>query len=34
MCDGSVTFVTDGIDYDMYRFLSTRNGSELIEGFH
>ncbi|MEO2049517.1 MAG: DUF1559 domain-containing protein [Pirellulales bacterium] len=33
MCDGSATFVTDGIDYDTYRFLSTRNGGELIKGF-
>ena len=30
MCDGSVRFVTDGIDYDTYRFLSTRNEGELI----
>ncbi len=33
MCDGSVVFITDGIDYDMYRFLSTRNGDELIDEF-
>lgn len=33
LCDGSVAFMTDGIDYDIYRFLSTRNGSELVSNF-
>jgi len=32
LCDGSVKFITDGIDYDTYRFLSTRNGGETTDG--
>ena len=31
--DGSVTFINDGIDFDTYRFLSTRNGGELVTGY-
>jgi len=33
LVDGAVAFVADGIDYDTYRFLSTRNGGELVTGF-
>lgn len=33
LLDGSVTFINDGIDFDTYRFLSTRNGGELVTGF-
>jgi prepilin-type processing-associated H-X9-DG protein len=28
MADGSVHFITDGIDHNLYRGLSTRNGGE------
>jgi prepilin-type N-terminal cleavage/methylation domain-containing protein len=31
--DGSVSFVTDSIDFDTYRFLSTRNGEEVVSGY-
>jgi len=33
LADGSVTFIVDGINYDTYRFLSTRNGEELLVDF-
>lgn len=33
MLDGSVVFINDGIDFDTYRFLSTRNGEELVQDF-
>ena len=33
MLDGSTVFIEDGIDFDTYRFLSTRNGEELVSGF-
>ena len=33
MLDGSGVFIDDGIDFDIYRFLSTRNGEELVTGF-
>ena len=28
--DGSVHFLSDSIDFDLYRFLSTRNGEEVV----
>lgn len=31
--DGSTTFIEDRIDFDTYRFLSTRNGEELVSDF-
>jgi len=31
LCDGSVQFLTDSIDMDLYRALSTMRGSEVIE---
>ena len=31
--DGTVAFINEGIDYDVYRGLSTRNGNELVQGF-
>lgn len=34
LVDGSVTFINDSIDFDVYRFLSTRNGGELVSGFN
>jgi prepilin-type processing-associated H-X9-DG protein len=30
MADGSVHFINEGIDHDMYRGLSTRNGGEVV----
>ena len=33
MLDGSGVFIDDGIDFDIYRFLSTRNGGEIVSGF-
>ena len=33
LVDGSVRFIPDGIDFDTYRFLSTRNGEEVIPEF-
>ena len=30
LIDGTVAFINDGIDYDIYRALSTRNGGELV----
>lgn len=33
LLDGAVTFVNDSIDFDTYRFLSTRNGDEVVTGF-
>ena len=31
--DGSAAFINDSIDFDVYRFLSTRNGEELVSGY-
>jgi len=31
--DGSVAFINDDVDFDVYRFLSTRNGDELVTGY-
>ena len=31
--DGSTAFINDSIDFDVYRFLSTRNGEELVSGY-
>ena len=33
MLDGSTVFINDSIDFDTYRFLSTRNGEEIVSGF-
>lgn len=33
MLDGSTIFIEDAIDFDTYRFLSTRNGEEIVTGF-
>ena len=33
MLDGSTVFIDDSIDFDIYRFLSTRNGEELVTDF-
>ena len=30
MLDGSTRFVEDAVDFDIYRFMSTRNGEELL----
>ena len=32
MLDGSGRFVEDAIDFDIYRFMSTRNGQEVLTG--
>ena len=31
--DGSAAFISENIDFDIYRFLSTRNGEELVSGY-
>ena len=31
--DGSAAFIEDSIDFDIYRYMSTRNGQELVTGF-
>jgi prepilin-type processing-associated H-X9-DG protein len=31
--DGSVSFINESIDFDTYRFLSTRNGEEVVSGY-
>ena len=33
LLDGTVAFINDGIDFDTYRYLSTRNGGELVTSF-
>lgn len=33
MLDGSTLFIQDAIDFDIYRFLSTRNGEEVLGEF-
>ena len=33
LLDGSTTFVDDSVDFDTYRFLSTRNGEEALTNF-
>lgn len=30
MADASVRFVSDGVNYTLYRAMSTRNGGELV----
>jgi hypothetical protein len=34
MCDASVRFVSDGVDLAIWRGLGTKDGGEIVSGFH